>query len=356
MTQFSDWQVGKGTKNAVINGDMRIAQRGTSFVAIANNAYSLDRWQYFKVGTAVHTVSQVNKTAASANTPSDQYEYAMKFDCTTADASVAAGDYVILQHKVEGHNFRKFVGQTATVSFWVKAGKTGTMCVAFYNSAGDRSYVSEVTINSANTWEQKTVTLNFDYSGGTWDYGTGIGLRVTFTLMAGSTFHTTADAWQNGAYFATSNQTNFVDNTDSTCDVYITGVQLELGSQATDFEFMDYQKQLDQCYRYYWAFAPGGSVGLATGTMWTGTYNWYGPIRFPVEMRSNPTLSWSTALKCWDNTGNWRTITNVELHNPSGTQSASIQCDASGGTWTINQSTPLFTSDATGALRFDAEL
>ena len=285
-----------GMRNAIINGDMRIAQQGTSFAAIVNGAYSIDRWKYGKVGTMVHTISQVNKTAASANTPSEQFEHALKLDCTTADASIAAGDLVLLQQNIEGNNFRKFVGQTATLSFWIKAGKTGTMCVSFRNTGGDRSYVSEVTINSANTWEKKTVTLNFDYSGGTWNYTTGIGLQICFTLAAGSTWQTTADAWQNGNFIATSNQTNFVDVTGTTTDMYITGVQLELGSVATEFEFLDFGTELILCQRYYYkTYDQGENPGTNTfngmvGIKSDGNQKSLLTHTYPVSMRIKPTI------------------------------------------------------------------
>jgi hypothetical protein len=281
-------------RNAIINGDMRIAQRGTSFAAAGSNVYTLDRWNYIKTGTTcVHTVTQ------DSDAPNNQFQYSLKLDCTTADAAVAAGDLCIMRQRVEGYNFRKFVGQTATLSFWVKAGKTGTMCVSFSNNGPDRSYVSEVVINSANTWEKKSVTLTFDYSGGTWNYTNGLGLEVRFALICGSTFQTTADAWQTGNYSGTSSQTNFVDNTDATCDVWITGVQLELGDTATDFEFVDQHSQLLQCYRYYCnSFREGDYPAHGYKAMYysgtaVSTASVYGEvIVFPVKMRGAPSMSW----------------------------------------------------------------
>jgi hypothetical protein len=274
-------------RNAIINGDMRIAQRGTSFAAIANGAYSLDRWQYGKVGTMVHTITQ------DTDIPNNQFRSSLKLDVTTADAAMAAGDVCIVQQKIEGYNFRKLMDQTATLSFWVKAGKTGTLCVSFRNSGLDRSYVVETTIDSANTWEQKSITLVFNESGGTWDYANGTGLIVGFVLAAGSSWQTTADAWQTGNYVITSSQTNFVDNTDATCDVWITGVQLELGDTATDFEFLDYESQLFACYRYYYE-SSSSEVGVtcyaASGT------NYHTPVAFLAPMRAPPTFAWTQAV------------------------------------------------------------
>jgi hypothetical protein len=276
---------GAARKNAVINGDMRIAQRGTSFAAIAHAAYSLDRYQYVKTGTVVHTITQ------DSDTPSDQFGYSLKLDCTTADASVAAGDRSYVMQKVEGYNFRKFKDQTATLSFWVKAGKTGTMCVGFRNSGPDRSYVSEVTIDSANTWERKTVTLDFDESGGTWDFTNGVGIMVSFALLGGSTYQTTADTWQTGNYWVTSNQTNFCDNTDATCDVFLSGIQLELGDQATDFEFVSYTDQLALCKRYYEKVGGDAQFPFVSSYAQGVSYYQYTPLLFETEKRAVPTLT-----------------------------------------------------------------
>lgn len=300
-----------GGKNVIINGDMRIAQRGTSFASAGSNVYILDRWNYRKATTsAVHTVTQ------DSDTPNDQFNYSLKLDCTTADASVDANDFIAIRQRVEGYNFRKFVGQQGVLSYWVKAGKTGTMCVSFKNDGVDRSYVVETTIDVANTWEKKSVTLDFDYTGGTWDYTNGTGIAVTFAMLAGSTFQTTADAWQSGNYTATSNQTNFVDNTDSTCDVWITGVQLELGANDTEFEFVDHETQLSQCQRYYEKSYNYGSDPGSTGA--AGRFDWYiyyqttgniwMPIEFNTRKRTNPTI------RFWDGAGN---LNRISLWGPT---------------------------------------
>jgi hypothetical protein len=298
MTQFSDWQVGKGTKNAIINGDMRVAQRGASFAAIADATYNLDRWRYYKSGSMVHTVSRDTSTV-----PSSQFYASMKFDVTTADASIAATDYCMVEQRIEGYNFNKFRDQTATLSFWVRAGKTGTMCVAVRSGGADRSYVTEHTINATNTWEKKEVQIPFgDVTGGTWSAVNNTGVQVDFMLAAGSNLQTTPDAWQTGSYYATSNQTNFCDNTDSTCDVWITGVQLELGSQATDFEFLDFEKQMALCERYLQTNydhgdTPGDGNGPNYSTIyrmfvaWTASAGNVLPIAFRVRMRTSPSVT-----------------------------------------------------------------
>jgi len=232
--------------NYIINGDMAITQRGTSFETIASGAYSLDRWVYAKAGDVVHTITQ--DTTVPAGTP---FKYSLKLDCTTADSSIAAGDYCLFGQRMEGYSFSPLIGKTATLSFWASDSKTGIHCVTFLNSGADRSYVAEYTINVANTLEFKTITIPFDYSGGTWDYTTGIGLSIYFTLSCGSTYQTTANAWQTGCYYATANQVNGTDSTDN--NFYITGVMLNEGSVAMPFRLCggNYATELNICQRYY---------------------------------------------------------------------------------------------------------
>lgn len=240
--------IGGGTKNALINGDMLVSQRGASFAAITDGAYSLDRWEYQKSGAMVHTITQ------EADAPGTQFTQSLKIDCTTAEASPGAGDYCFKSQKIEGYNFLKFVGKEAMLSFWVKSTKTGIMGVSFQNDGTDRTYVVDVSILAPNVWEKKTVAITFDYTGGTWDFTNGMGLRVAFCLAAGSTYQVSADSWLSSDGLATSSQTNFCDNAAN--DVFITGVQLELGNNATDFDFLDYSANLARCQRYYEVWGP----------------------------------------------------------------------------------------------------
>ena len=237
-----------GPKNAIINGDFNIWQRGTSFAAIATNAYSADRFKYQVVGAAVHTIYRATDLPTQAAS-GHKSNYSFQFDPTTADAAIAAGDYVILTHRIEGYNFAPFMGKTATLSFWVQAVKTGIYCVSFRNSVSDRSYVVEYTINAASTWEKKTITLTFSDSGGTWDYINGVGLIVGWALAAGSDSQGIANTWNSANDMATSNQVNGVDHIDN--NFWLAQVQFELGSLATDFEYRQFGDELARCQRYY---------------------------------------------------------------------------------------------------------
>uniref|UniRef100_A0A6M3XJX2 Uncharacterized protein n=1 Tax=viral metagenome TaxID=1070528 RepID=A0A6M3XJX2_9ZZZZ len=297
-------------KNAIINGDFNIWQRGTSFSSIASNSYSADRWRYVEVSDSVHTVSRDTDVPTQSESE-HQSNYSLKLDCTTIDASIAAGDQIFLDHKIEGYNFAPFVGRATTLSFWVKSVKTGIYCVAFVNSGSDRSYVVEYTINSASTWEKKTITLTFDYSGGTWNYIDGIGIRVVFAIATGSTYQTTANAWQSGNYIATSNQVNGADSADN--NFWLAQVQFELGSVATDFEYRQFGDELARCQRYYWktfpyATAPAQNLDSLNGAI--GVYvsvagaNGYANkrIQFPVVMRGAPTIIFYSTHEA---TANW---------------------------------------------------
>lgn len=239
-------------KNYIINGDMQIAQRGTSFVALAANNYTLDRWTYQKSGSMVHTVSQ------SSDGPTDtqsgyQFVNSLDLNLTTADTSIAAGDYCSIGQRIEGYNLAQFARQKPfTISFWVKATVTGTYCVALRNGGADRSYVAEYTINSSNTWEYKTIVIkNPTPTSGTWNYTNGIGLFLDFVIAGGSTFQTTPGSWQTGNFFSTANQVNGV-NTGAT-DFRITGVMLNEGFNAQPFKTYgdNFDAEVIACQRFY---------------------------------------------------------------------------------------------------------
>ena len=237
-----------GGRNYIINGAMLISQRGTSFAAVAHGEYTLDRWTANDTGAGVFTISQ------DTDVPNETYENSLKVDCTTADASIAAGDIYAIQQYIEGLNSIPFAmgtsgAVTVTLSFWVKSTKTGTFCVALKNADASRGYVSQYTVSDTNTWERKTITIPLDQTG-TWLRTNGKGLAVMFTLACGSTRQaSSADTWEAGNVSATSSQVNALDSTAN--NFLITGVQLEEGSTATDFEHRTFGDELALCQRYY---------------------------------------------------------------------------------------------------------
>jgi hypothetical protein len=156
---------------------------------------------------------------------------------------------VAVLQRIEGFVWRRYAQRNLTLSFWVKATKTGIHCVSLQNSGADRSFVAEYTINTTNTWEKKTISIPASPSAGTWDYTTGIGANLRFCLMCGSNFHTTAGSWQTGNFFCTANQVNACDDTAN--DFRLAAVQLEAGSTETAFEDVPYDIELNRCRRYF---------------------------------------------------------------------------------------------------------
>ena len=266
-----------GMRNRIINGAMTVAQRGSSFPALTNpgNTFTLDRWSWAQNGGMVCTVSQ------SSDVPNDTFQFSYKVDVTTADTSLAAGEYAVIIQPIEGYNVRDLIGTTFTLSFWVKSPKTGTHCVSFRNDrapTADRTYVKEYTVSAANTWEYKTVTVSGGLiTAGTWNWTNGIGLDVLFTLAVGTTFQATADAWQTGNFIGTVNQVNVLDDTAN--DFFITGVQLEPGSVATPFERRPSGTEFALCQRYF-------QKALATHTATITDM-----VYFKETMRSGPTIA-----------------------------------------------------------------
>ena len=278
-------------RNRIINGNMVIDQRNAGATANGsggNKTYPVDRFYSQLYNTTGNTTGQQSSTAPSGFTNS------MKISVQTADTSVGATDQVWYGQDIEGFNVSDFGfgasgAATITLSFWVYSNVTGTYCVTFKNSAQNRGYTAEYTISASNTWEKKTITLAGDTTG-TWLTTNGAGLSVWFVLMAGSSQQTTANTWNaTSGSIATSNQVNFMSSTSNAW--YITGVQLEVGTKATPYEFVTYSEQLAQCQRYY-QFADQGVSGGAVSTT-VAILNYYPPVQF----RTLPTVGLTAAAK-----------------------------------------------------------
>ena len=248
-------------KNAIINGDFNIWQRGISFVGLTGITYTADRFYYNRIGAMSHDVSRSSDTPTIAQAGRG-FNYSALIDCQTIDSSIGATDFCEFSTAIEGYNFLPLAQKTMTLSFWVKATKIGIYCVYLANSINDRSYIAEYTINASDTWEFKTITIAASPSAGTWNYTNGVGIRVGFVLAAGSNLQTTKDAWQAGTYFATANQVNACDNVAN--NFRLCGIQLETGSVATDFENRSFQQEVTLCQRY---FEKSYDLGTAPGSI-----------------------------------------------------------------------------------------
>lgn len=245
-----------GNRRRNLNGDCRIAQLGTSYPAA--NRHTIDMWWYGFAGAQVSTVTLEADAPAGSG-----FVYSHRSTVTTADSAIAADDYASHRTVIEGYDVADLVGKTFTVSFRVRSAKTGIHCVALRNSGLDRSYVHEFTIAAANTWESHKFTVVGGLpAGGTWNLTNGVGLEVGFTLAAGSTYHTTAGAWQTGSFIATANQVNVLDTIGNIFAV--TGLQVELGDTATPYERRSIGAELSQVQRY--GRLNGGLSGWTTST------------------------------------------------------------------------------------------
>ncbi len=276
--------------NALANGDFSVWQRGTSFAAIANSAFLADRWAWTLVGTAANTVTQDTDVPTVASNAISQ-PYSMKADVTTADAAVAAGDLVGVSQNIEGFDVRA-LANGFSMSFWVKAVKAGTYCVSFRNQANNRSYVAEYGL-SANTWTYVTITVPAFSAAGTFLYTTGIGLRVFFTLMCGSTFQTTANTWAVGNFLGTSNQVNAMD--DVANNFWLTLVNIVPGATAYPLLPLPYEVQLARCQRYCQVYGGTATLEAVASGVATTTGNVDVVLPFPVTMLATPTLTVSAA-------------------------------------------------------------
>ena len=260
-------------KNYIINGSMDIAQRGNS--STVNSGFAVDRWRIVAVTGGTFTATQRSTDGLNPSEEASGFATCLRMACNTTDTSIAAGDYLGFYQGIEGSEFARFEWGTArakpaTISFWVRSSKTGTYGVSFRNSAQNRTYVATYTINSANTWEKKAITVAGDTSG-TWLTTTGVGVTINFTLMSGSNFTTsTLNTWQAADDVTSTGQVNFMDSSANTWD--LTGVQLEMGSNATSFEFETVVAMALQCIRYY------QGVGIVMDTTLYKNY-FYFPMR-----------------------------------------------------------------------------
>ena len=287
-----------GFKNRLINSDMRIDQRNAGAAVTINstgNTYTVDRW------AAAGQLTDGVYTAQRSTTAPSGFTNSLLATVTTADASIGSTQSYLLTQFIEGLNASDLAWGTAsaapvTLSFWVRSSLTGTFGGCLQNSANDRSYPFSFTINSANTYEQKSITIAGDTTG-TWLTDTGRGINVRFSLGVGSSYKTTAGAWAAGNYFAPTGSVDFISTLSAT--FYITGVQLEKGSTATSFDYRPYGTELQLCQRYFEKSQPQGSA-VAGGTaeyFFVGA-NFRGssalmryPLKWAVTKRANPTVT-----------------------------------------------------------------
>jgi len=277
------------------NGGFNVSQRyGETATAFANNTYGLDRWKHYLAGSCALNFQQIRRSDAVVtnlqSTSGINFINALKLDCTTA-ASLGATDQLSVLQIMEGQNNVPLAGKAMTLSFWVRSSVTGTYCIAFKNGSA-KTYVAEYTISSADTWEQKIITLTNDteasYSANSSTTTNG-SLQIHFTLRLGTVAQQTTDgAWNSGNFYGTSDQVTWGTSTSHV--FYLAGVQLEEGTYTSStlppFQFESYGDNLSRCQRYFqlpknwWAYSDG-----STATAFKCYHD------FPVIMRAAPTLT-----------------------------------------------------------------
>ena len=300
-------------KNRIINGAMVIDQRnaGASVTVLTSTGYTLDRW---KTSCDVSSKFSVQQNAGSVTPPIGFVNY---LGVTSLSAySVPSGEIYGLQHHIEGYNTADLQwgtanAKTVTLSFWVRSSLTGTFGGSFLNATSDRSYPFTYTISSANTWTQISVTVAGD-TGGTWNTTNGRGIVVIFSLGTGTTYSGTAGSWSANNYQSATGATSVVGTNGAT--FYITGVQLEVGSSATGFEYVNYQTSLANCQRYYEVVTIDGGIPFTVGTNQFGSAGSIGNQYYKVTKRASPTVASSS-------TNNWYRYTVYNGSSASATPS-----------------------------------
>ena len=320
-----------GFKNRIINGAMVIDQRnaGASVNITTSVVYSVDRWGTYGSQTGKATIQQ---NAGSVTPPAGFINYV---GVTSSSAySVTSGDIFQIYQNIEGLNVADLgwgaaSASTVTLSFWVRSSLTGTFAGSLYNSGGTRSYPFTYTISTANTWEQKSVTIAGDTTG-TWLKTNGNGIGVNFTLGAGSTWNGTANSWNAGNYVSVTGAVSVVGTNGAT--FYITGVQLEKGSTATSFDYLDYGRSLIQCQRYYTRFNCGTAFGrILPFALGNGTTNLRPPVQLPVRMRAAASsVDYGGAL-VWYNGAATGVISAVSIDTANDTN-VGLNCTTTGAT------------------------
>jgi hypothetical protein len=271
-------------RNRIINGAMVIDQRNAGAAVTTTGSYPVDRF-LIALNSDGAVSAQQDSVAPSG------FVKSLKWTTTTADGSLAAGQLNQVRQAIEGFNTADFMWGTAnaatvTVSFWVRSSLTGTFAGSLRNNAGDRSYVFTYAISAANTWEYKTVTIAGDTTG-TWLTTNGVGIFLTFDLGTGSTYQTTAGSWAAGNFWSTSGAVPVIGTLNATWQV--TGVQLEKGTQATSFEYRQYQQELALCQRYYEIGLQRHRVDPFPGALGASVY-------FAVTKRATPTVTGTATL------------------------------------------------------------
>jgi len=342
-------QIG-GRRNMVINGGMNVAQRGTSETGVGASAgyFTVDRFDMYFSGTAGRlTQSQV------AITDLPGFANALKLDCTTADTSIAAGEEALLQYHFEGQDVQKLKKGTSeaekvTVSFYVKGNASATYTSQLYDN--DNNRINSQTFDVTTSWNRVILTFDGDTSGAL-DDDNGWSFSFLIYLQAGSTFTSgtfSSNTWadRNNSITVKSDQTMFFDSTDR--ELFITGLQIETGSQATPFEHRSFGEELALCQRYFEFISGGIGCGMTTGTS-SATFCY--PYRVDKRASATTALVGTPVVNDATQQSNISSIANTYHSFTSG-----LFLDMVTGTVNNDDVIMIYSTSATVGFSFDAEL
>ena len=338
-------------RNLIINGAMQVAQRGTSFVMGSSVGYTLDRWKsQGTYDTESLTIEQ------SSDAPSG-FGNSLKVSVTTAEGTADANDYHYITQKFEGQNLTQLGysssnAKTLTVSFWVKSSIAQTYCISLYQTNGNLHYSATYSVNSANTWEYKTVYILS--STNSIANNSTQGLEIGFMLGAGTSYSSgSSGSWGGATNFAAGASHTFMTTVNATFQ--FTGVQLEVGDTATPFEHRSYGEELAKCQRYFYRHADNYNRRTVAASFRTTSSAVEGLVTFPSTMRSTPTLISTSGTDYYRDycLGNGTNLSTVSAHNLY-INNAVLQW--TGHPRTAGQAGYMRTNNAGATVDFDAEL
>lgn len=318
-----------GFKNRIINGDMRIDQRkaGTSLL-VNGNEYTLDRWNGISYVSSSFTQKfTVARNLGSVTPPSGFTNY-LGITVSTAYTSWASGDFFNMVQFVEGYNIADFdwgktTAKSVTLSFWVRGSVVGNYSVALRNSDANRAYATTYTINVANTWEYKTITIPGETTG-SWLTDNNRGVELNFDLGRHSSYETSSpNTWNTAGSIRVAGTVRLLDTQGA--NLYITGVQLEKGTQATAFDWRPISTELQLCQRYYENNYPlGVAVSASASYFWYTNVTSYTSsasrsqwIDFKVTKRVTPTVTPYRTNIVASNDNSWALYNGSSWYNSS---------------------------------------
>ena len=350
-------QSAQSNRNLVINGAMQVSQRGTSDTGVhASGYYSCDRFSVF-----YSAEDELRNTITQASDGPDGFANSFKIETTTAESAVASDERFYVMYKAEAQDLQSLAFGTSaakktTLSFYVKSSVTGTYAVSLYQTDGNDVISDTYTINSANTWERKTITFAGNTAAAIAD-DNSVGITVYFGIMLGSNYTSGSNSswaeYSNANFFAGHAQNGVATTTNATWQ--ITGVQWELGEQATPFEHRSYADELERCKRYYQRTTNAGNAYTnlsVVGCYSTGT-DQRGTIPFTTEMRTGPALSTSGNLMVLGLGGG---LASISAGDGISTHHAGIRVNTNSNLTAGQVAILRGNNDTTAHIQFDAEL